>query len=414
MDTGEYKTGKIVVVDDDELVNNLICLILENDYEVESFVTAEAALSSVDLHATDVVITDINLPGIDGIEFLKRIQKTESSIPVILITGFSDIDVAIEALKNGAFDFILKPFRNDQITISVQKAMDTKRLLIENRKLLEELRLKNQELETLNSRIQSRNVEIENELDIASNLQKCLFPIALPSVKDFDFFLKFRPVEKISGDFFDFLVFDERLFSIIFADVSGHGVPAALYSAMVKAAILSVAEKRKNSPPSEFVEEINRFLISAQKKMSYNYVTLFYGLFDTGKKTLSYCNAGIPAPILMRESDEIIHLEPNSPFVGIFNASEYRQAEISLKQGDKLLFFTDGIFECTNVNDKIMGQRILIEMVKNLQHNDIMHMIEQLYAEVQSYCGELKHADDITLLGMSYSHGEERHGKRDF
>ena len=412
MGSGELKSESIVIVDDDELVNNLVCQILQKEYRVESFMTAEEALASADLRATDVVITDINLPGIDGIEFLKRIQKAESSIPVILITGYSDIDVAIEALKNGAFDFILKPFRNDQITISVQKAVETRRLLIENRTLLEELRLKNQELETLNSRIQSRNVEIENELDIASNLQKCLFPVSLPSVRDFSFYLKFRPVEKISGDFFDFLVFGERLFSIIFADVSGHGVPAALYSAMVKAAILSVAEKRRDSRPSEFVEEINRFLISAQKKMSYNYVTLFYGLFDTEKKTLSYCNAGIPAPILIRESKELVHLEPNGPFVGIFNASEYRQAELPLESGDKLLFFTDGIFECTNAHDKIMGQRILIEMIQKLQHNDMKQMIEQLYTEVQHYCGELKPADDITLLGMSYSPEEGRHGKQ--
>ncbi len=400
MDNIVADTGKVLIIDDDKLVNDLIGNILRRNYKINSYESAEAMLGAENMSCVDVVITDINLPGIDGIELLKRVQTADPNIPVILITGYSDIDIAIAALKSGAFDFILKPFKNDQIVISVQKAMESRRLLLENKQLMEELKVKNQELEILNKNIQSRNVAIENELDIASNLQKCLFPVTIPEIAGMDFYLKFKPVEKISGDFFDFLIFDENRFAIIFADVSGHGVPAALYSAMVKTAITSVRDR--NQAPSEFVGMINRFLIEAQKKMSYNYVTLFYGLFDLEKEVISYCNAGIPSPAIIRNGTDLMLLEPTGPFVGIFESSEFHDAEVPIVQGDKLVFYTDGIFECTDKEDKIMGQKILIKLLQKFRRQEMHDIVESLFSEVVKFCGDSKYDDDITLLGMNY------------
>jgi len=243
-------------------------------------------------------------------------------------------------------------------------------------------------------------VAIEHELDIASDLQKCIFPIALPHVENCEFFLKFKPVEKISGDFFDFNTLGEQLFSLTFADVSGHGVPAALYSAMVKTAITSMGEK--NPSPADFVQMINRFLIGAQKKMSYNYVTLFYGLFDLGRGTLTYSNAGIPSPVIIRDGCDLILLEPNGPFVGIFESSEFRTGQVEIKRGDKIILYTDGIFECTNRDDKILGQKILLDILKKLRDKDMGEILESLLSEVIAFCGREDHKDDITLLGMYY------------
>ncbi len=174
--------ANVVVIDDDKLVSDLICRILKKEYSARGYASAEEALRSENLGAVDVIIADVNLPGMDGIEFLDRVQLVDSGIPVILITGYGDIDIAISALQSGATDFILKPFKNEQISISVERALEARRLVLENRALLEELRKKNQELETLNEEMNARNVEIEKELDIAANLQRCLFPAALPEI----------------------------------------------------------------------------------------------------------------------------------------------------------------------------------------------------------------------------------------
>lgn len=392
--------ANVVVIDDDKLVSDLICRILKKEYTARGYASAEEALRSENLGAVDVIIADVNLPGMDGIEFLDRVQLVDSGIPVILITGYGDIDIAISALQSGATDFILKPFKNEQISISVERALEARRLVLENRALLEELRKKNQELETLNEEMNARNVEIEKELDIAANLQRCLFPAVLPEIDRFDLALKFRPVEKVSGDFFDFIFYDRDLFAFVFADVSGHGVPAALYSAMVKTAISSV---RTSGPvPSEFMGEVNSFLIGSQKRMSYNYVTIFYGLFDLAAETLTYCNAGIPSPAVMRADGSYQFLDPNSPFVGIFENSVYRNESVKIVPGDRLIFYTDGVFELTGSNDRIMGQGVFLELLKSLGNLDIHELVEKIFERVMEFSGTQRPGDDITLIGMSY------------
>lgn len=392
--------ANVVVIDDDKLVSDLICRILKKEYSARGYASAEEALRSENLGAVDVIIADVNLPGMDGIEFLDRVQLVDSGIPVILITGYGDIDIAISALQSGATDFILKPFKNEQISISVERALEARRLVLENRALLEELRKKNQELETLNEEMNARNVEIEKELDIAANLQRCLFPAVLPEIDRFDLALKFRPVEKVSGDFFDFIFYDRDLFAFVFADVSGHGVPAALYSAMVKTAISSV---RTSGPvPSEFMGEVNSFLIGSQKRMSYNYVTIFYGLFDLAAETLTYCNAGIPSPAVMRADGSYQFLDPNSPFVGIFENSVYRNESVKIVPGDRLIFYTDGVFELTGSNDRIMGQGVFLELLKSLGNLDIHELVEKIFERVMEFSGTQRPGDDITLIGMSY------------
>jgi len=394
------RSGRIVIIDDDDMINEVLTYILEEVYEVRSYLNAEDAIHGEELGNFDVVITDVNLPGMNGIEFLERVQVQDENIPVIVITGFNDIDVAISALKKGAFDFILKPFKNDQILLSVKKAMERRQLLLENITLLRELREKNSELETLNRRIQARNFEIENELEIASNLQQCLFPLVVPEIEGLRTSLHFKPVEKITGDIFEFIVYDETRFSLIFADVSGHGVPAALYSAMVKTAIgLFVNE---NIAISESMAEMNSFLINSQKKLSYNYVTMFHGFFDLGNEIMTYCNAGIPAPAVVRKDGDVDFLEPNGPFVGIFEDSEYEAKSTSFRKGDALILYTDGAFECSDAGEKILGHSKFMANLRDLRNRPMEEIASVLFSEVERHCGSERYVDDVTILGMYY------------
>lgn len=394
------KTGRIAIIDDDDMINEVLTFILEEVYEVKSYLNAEDALRCEELGAFDVVITDVNLPGMSGIDFLEQVQGQDENIPVIVITGFNDIDVAISALKKGAFDFILKPFKNDQILLSVKKAMERRKLLIENITLLHELREKNSELETLNRRIQARNFEIENELEIASNLQQCLFPLVVPELEGMRTSLKFKPVEKITGDIFEFIVYDELRFSLIFADVSGHGVPAALYSAMVKNAVGLFVNY--NIAISESMSEMNAFLINSQKKLSYNYVTMFHGFFDLGNEEITYCNAGIPAPAIVRNGSGVEFLEPNGPFVGIFEDSVYEEKRTSFRSGDTMILYTDGAFECSDAGDKILGHSRFMNNLRELCGRPMEEIVTTLFMDIERHCGSERYVDDVTILGMYY------------
>lgn len=398
---GDVKKGNIIVIDDDDMVNEVLSFILKEEYDVLTFFNAEDALNNGQISMADAIITDVNLPGMNGIDFLRQVYQVDSNIPVIVITAYNDIDIAISALKNGAFDFILKPFKNDQILLSVQKAIERHDLLRENIKLMNELKSKNRELELLNRKIQQRNVEIENELDIAGNLQQCLFPVEFPDMDDFTFELRYQPVEKISGDFFDFLFFDKNHFALIFADVSGHGVPAALYSAMVKTGISTIGSPETS--PAEFMMQLNLFLIGSQKTMSYNYATVFYALFDLEKGTIQYCNAGLPSPAHIREKQEMQLLETTGPFVGIFETSEYFQKEVQIQRGDSILFFTDGAFECPDRRDRVMGQQQFTDKIREYSHLNIHDLVTTMYDVIQQYCGPDRFVDDVTILGVHYN-----------
>ncbi|HNV45420.1 MAG TPA: SpoIIE family protein phosphatase [Spirochaetota bacterium] len=388
----------IAIVDDDDAVNQVLTRILQREYAVRNFLCAEDMIAENAAASVDAVITDVDLPGISGIEFLSKLCADDPNLPVIVITGYNDIDIAISALKSGAFDFILKPFNNDQIILSVRRAIERRRLLMENAMLIETLTAKNAELEELNARIRARNVEIENELDIASNLQRCLFPASLPAIPGLEMALQYHPVEKVSGDFFEFDHTDDRRFSLLLADVSGHGLPAALYSAMIKAGTDTI--NTRSALPSEFMRAMNTFLIRTQKKMSYSFATLFFGRFDLADNTITYTNGGIPAPILIKRGGEVMALDPNASFIGIFDSSRYRDDVVPFEPGDTLLLYTDGAFEIQNPEHDILGHNTFIEIVLSHRDRPITEIVDNTFNDIRSFFPNGSIIDDITILGM--------------
>lgn len=394
----EIIKNKVLLIDDDEMINQVLTSILEQEFEVENYFTAEDVLGKVEFSDFDVILTDVNLPGISGIDFLSKVREVDPNLPVIVITGMTYIDVAISALKNGATDFIQKPFYNDQIIIAVKRAQERRRLVLQNILLVDELKEKNQQLEVLNKNIQFRNEQMEHDLDIASNLQACLFPTSTPEVKDFSFALKYKPIEKISGDFFDLIENKDGSYILIFADISGHGVPAALYSAMVKAAISSLDSSVKS--PAKQIYEINQFLLHSQKKLSYNYATLCYIYFDLNNKKIIYSNAGIPAPILIRKNGKIDSLKQNGPFVGIFESVEFQDVELPFGKGDKIILFTDGAYEGYSEKDVLTGYKVTYEMVESIKKKSIDDIVNKLYSKIES--AEKENEDDITIMGIKY------------
>ena len=390
--------GKIAVVDDDEMVRGVIASVLESRFDVVTYEKAETFLASPLFASFSAVITDVSLPGLSGIDMMNEVHARDESIPVIVITGFGDVDTAISALKNGAFDFIIKPFNVEQVLASAGKAVERSILHRENARLVNELREKNVQLEQLYTQIHERNIQIERDLDIAGNLQECLFPAVVPSIEGVDFSLRMKPAEKISGDFFDITMIGERKFRIIFSDVSGHGVPAALYSAMIKSAITSLEES--NLSPSESLSEINRYLIHSQKKMSFSYATIFIAFFNLETKTMVYSNAGIPAPVILRDGEERRTLEANGPFVGIFENAVYLDESVSLVSKDRVLLFTDGVFESVGDRDDDFGYNRLLDFIGSCRGGTLENMVEMVYQRAVDP-GSSSLRDDLTVLGMS-------------
>jgi serine phosphatase RsbU (regulator of sigma subunit) len=391
---------KICIIDDDDSVRSVMVSMLEMKYNVDSFDCVENVLASADISLYDVIVTDVQLPGTGGIEFITLVHERDDSIPVIVVTGMGDFQTAISALKNGAFDFLVKPFHTDQILIAVEKAIERRTLVLENRKLLYELTEKNRQLEILYRQINERNIQIERDLDIASNLQNSLFPASFPDIPGVNFHLRMNPAEKISGDFFDLIQVSRHKFMLVFADVSGHGVPAALYSAMIKSAIVTLQEK--NLSPTEWLKNVNQYLITSQKKMSYSYATVFCGFFNLEQGSLVYGNAGMPAPVLLKANGVRSQLDPTGPFVGIFETAEYEQELIKIEEGDRIIFFSDGAFEIGYDRQMMLGYDSLIRHIDEEKKKPLGEIVEGIYDRLFKLLAGRNVRDDVTIIGAEF------------
>ena len=335
------------------------------------------------------------MPGLSGLDLMKEVRKIDPDLPIIIMTGISDLESAISAIKEGVFDYVQKPFTVNQIIFSAQRASEKRKMKNQNKyytKLLEE---KNSELQKLYEGIKKRNFQLENDMQLAGILQDCLYPMIDPNIPGWQVFSKIKSYEKISGDFYHYDVFDDG-FSLVFADVSGHGVAASLYSAIVKAALLSV--DRNHSDIEKIVSDINRFILNTHKKMSYSYVALVYIRYFADTGFVKYVNCGMPSPIIILSDGEILKLETNSPLVGIFDNSVYHEESFRIDEGSMVFLFTDGIYEYKE-KDTMVGYNEFVDKLIVSKNMDLNQIIETVFDDVVSR-EDFDQRDDITVLGM--------------
>jgi sigma-B regulation protein RsbU (phosphoserine phosphatase) len=255
-------------------------------------------------------------------------------------------------------------------------------------------------------RLERRNVELqrsvelsaaqlemqEQELERAREIQQSLLPKEVPQVPGFEVATAWRPARMVGGDYFDVLRLSEKRLGVCIADVVGKGVPAALLMANVQAAVRAFAGESQS--PSWVCSRVNSVLcgnIGTER-----FVTFFYGVLDADKRTLQYCNAGHPSPILV-SSDSVRQLPAHGAVLGIFPAWEYRDSMIELSTGDRLLLFTDGITEASGSDGKEFGEDNLAVVVQGSNASPATQLNSRVLAQVSDFCGG-QFQDDATLL----------------
>jgi sigma-B regulation protein RsbU (phosphoserine phosphatase) len=232
----------------------------------------------------------------------------------------------------------------------------------------------------------------EQELERAREIQESLLPKDIPQLPGFEVATAWRPARMVGGDYFDVLRLGENRLGICIADVVGKGVSAALLMANVQATVRAFA--RDSESPAGVCSRVNSVLcgnIAAEK-----FVTFFYGVLDADKRTLQYCNAGHPAPILV-SSDSIQQLPAGGAVLGVFPTWEYRDAMIGLSAGDRLLMFTDGITEASGSDGREFGEENLAALAKANSASPARELNGRVLAQVSDFCnGQFQ--DDATLL----------------
>jgi phosphoserine phosphatase RsbU/P len=232
--------------------------------------------------------------------------------------------------------------------------------------------------------------EVEQELATARQIQASILPRRAPSVTTLQIAARYEPMTAVAGDFYDFLQTGEDSLSILIADVSGHGVPAALVASMLK--MCFAAQRDQARDPARVLSGFNSMLSDV---LVGQYVTAACAAIDIRARTVTYAGAGHPPALLLSNNNrEVTELAENGLFLGPFRHATYTNLCVPFKSGDKLLLYTDGIIEANVADGEQFGRERLVQFLQNRSEVEPAHLIAQLFAQISTDQQE----DDLTAV----------------
>lgn len=262
-------------------------------------------------------------------------------------------------------------------------------LALENARLMENIRQEVAQRERLN-----------RELEIARDVQQRLFPQTLPNVEGLDFAGYCRPAFGVGGDYYDFIKLSDGCMGIAIGDVSGKGIAAALMMASLQASLRGQTIN-PCATLSEMIEHINQLVYDASADN--RYATFFYAQYDPESRTLRYVNAGHNPPILCRKGingAKVVRLVEGGTVVGLFPSAPYQEAQITLRSGDVMVAFTDGISEAMNDAEEEWDEERLIDLIRNSNSRSAADMVGCILERVDAFTSGARQHDDMTLVVM--------------
>lgn len=329
----------------------------------------------------DIILSDINMPEMDGLTLLSKINELRNPAQkCIMVSAYGDMKNIRTAMNRGAFDFATKPIDMDDLATTIEKAVEEVNYIKQSQ--AEHLQLQS----------------IQSDLAVAGEIQKAILPRRFPpfpEIKDLDIYAFMNPAKEIGGDFYDFFRLDEERIGIVIADVSGKGVPAALFMAVSNTLLRSIAMTKETS--NECLDELNKLLCRAN--VNSMFVTMFYGIFNHRTGTLDYTNGGHNPTYLLRADGKIESLGQTPNFVvGGLEDFPYKNEAAQLNPGDSLFLYTDGITEAFNAKEEAFGDNRLKESLIELYHDNARTIIEGVYADLEDFIDGTTQSDDITML----------------
>ncbi|MFL6350924.1 MAG: SpoIIE family protein phosphatase [Bryobacteraceae bacterium] len=371
----------VLVVDDAPSNIQIVSSILKDTYKVRVATNGAKALELMKVAPRpDLILLDVVMPDMDGYEVCSRLKMDREmrDVPVIFLTGQREIEDETRGFDVGAVDYIHKPF-----SAPVVKARVHTHLVL--RGIRQQLAL--------------QLLAIQKELETARQIQLSILPDKMPRIQGLDIAARYIPMSAVAGDFYDFIVVDEKHLGILVADVSGHGAPAALIASMLKIAL--AAQVAHAADPAQVLSGLNQALCG---KFQHYYVTAAYAYIDMSKRTLTYAGAGHP-PLLLwgRSSAGVRDVLENGFFLGTFNTAVYSSIECPLAPGDWGLLYTDGIPETTNPSDVEFGTERFRQFLIEEKHATADQLADRLLQELSEWsgCGPGEDLnDDITMVAI--------------
>ena len=381
--TSTQETYRILVVDDEPDLEPLMLQRMRRDIRSGryKFVFAQNGVEALEKlrqeNDIDMVLSDINMPQMDGLTLLEQIPKVDPNIRSVIISAYGDMKNIRRAMNRGAFDFVTKPVDFEDLKVTIDRTL---RSVAEWR-------------EALQSR--DRLVALQNELDVARGMQQSILPTRFPKDPSYAVYGKMQPARNVGGDFFDVMYLNDGRVGLAVADVSDKGVPAALFMmssrTLLKGAAIGVGL------PGEVLREVNDLLIEDNEGGMF--VTLLYAVYDPSSRELTYANGGHNSPLVVHpDGTSALFPLTDGIALGIAPDLSYKQNTVTLSPGDSVIFYTDGVTEAMNSEEEEFGLDPLSEFFRTNPPENPEETTAAVFDAVNAFAGEMAQSDDITCL----------------
>ena len=386
---------KILIVEDDPVSRKILKKNLQNTGC--ELLTAENGIKAWDIISKDqdirLVLTDWMMPGMSGLELCKKIRETNfpKYVYIILLTAKSQKEDIIEGLKIGADDYMTKPFEFDELQVRINTGI---RFI------------------QLNSKLREANEIMRKNLESGRAVQQSLFPREIPDLPTIEFAARFYPSLYVSGDIYNVFRLDEKHFGFYNIDVSGHGVPAALFSVGISQrlnndlyphALLKIP--RGNAPHYQInsPERVARLLDEDDMLGKYDkYFTMVYAIINIESFKVDFYRAGHNLPLLIHPDGSSEYIDGGGPPIGLgLPHKEQKNQTLDLSPGNQFIIFSDGINEAgSQKQDSVYGLKRVKTVLSKYSQDSLGTSFDRLIEDVKDFQGSEEFTDDISIIGF--------------
>ena len=376
---------KILVVDDEPDLERLVLQQMRREIRRQQyeFVFAHNGIEALELLSQDrnidLVVSDINMPKMDGLTLLDRIPDVHPDVRSVIVSAYGDMKNIRTAMNRGAFDFVTKPIDFGDLRVTIERTL---RNLLAWREATES---------------REKLLLIQNELGVASKMQQSILPTVFPADSRYQVFGSMTPAREVGGDFFDIMRLEGGRIGIAVADVSGKGVPAALFMmscrTLLKGAAIGTAH------PGAVLKEVNQVLQEDNEAMMF--VTLFYAIFDPESGEMVYANGGHNPPIIVKADGSSSEIPVASGIaLGIMPDMDFAEDALRLSPGEAVVFYTDGVTEAENAKAELFNMERLQMIFNGAPTKDAKEANKAVFEAVSAFAGDTPQSDDITCITL--------------
>ena len=332
----------------------------------------------------NIILSDINMPEMDGLTLLTKINEMQNpAMKCIMVSAYGDMGNIRSAMNNGAFDFATKPIDLDDLSLTIEKA-------VEQIDYIKQAQAEHTQLESL-----------KTDLAVAGEIQQAILPRIFPpfpeNERELDLAALMTPAKDVGGDFYDFFRIDKEHLGLVMADVSGKGIPAAIFMAVSRTLIRTIGMQGYSSSVS--INKSNDLL--CDESVDSMFVTVFYAIYNIYTGELEYCNAGHNSPYIVRANGKVEVMPVSSNFmVGIVSGHEFQSDKIQLEPGDTIVMYTDGVNEACNPNFDEYGDDRMAQLLEKQAGRTCREMIDAQLEDVRQFSDGAEQSDDITIMAL--------------